>query len=88
MNPVGNLIQLFYSKLSYWCLTLRCFPHIVNLACKAVLAAITHLEYVKETADNYIPTGPGPSSFTDAISHDPIATLWSLIMAVHTLLHI
>ena len=37
------------------------------------------MEYAKDTASDYIPTGPGPSSFTDAVSRDPIATLRSLI---------
>ena len=42
------------------------------------------MEYAKETASDYIPIGPDPSSFTDAMSRDPIATLRSLIRAVRT----
>jgi hypothetical protein len=30
-----------------------CFPHIVNLACKAALAAITDLAFVDDTVENY-----------------------------------
>ena len=42
------------------------------------------MNHAKDTVSDYIPTGPGPSSFTDAVSRDPIATLWSLIRAVCT----
>ena len=51
----------------------RCFPHIVNLACKAVLSAITNMDFaVKETEDDEF----------EGTSSDPIATLRSLIRAV------
>ncbi|KAF8814041.1 hypothetical protein BYT27DRAFT_7083097, partial [Phlegmacium glaucopus] len=36
-----------------------CFPHIVNLACKAVLAAITNLQYVDDTVEDYEDYEPG-----------------------------
>jgi hypothetical protein len=55
----------------------RCFPHIVNLACKAVLAAITNLDYVAETAEDFY-----PSNFLEGLDRDPIATVRSLICAV------
>ena len=32
---------------------ISCFPHIVNLACKAALAAITDLEYIDDTVEGY-----------------------------------
>ncbi|KAF9033371.1 hypothetical protein BJ165DRAFT_1357265 [Panaeolus papilionaceus] len=35
----------------------RCFPHIVNLACKAVLSALTNLDYVQDRPSND-PTQP------------------------------
>jgi len=35
-----------------------CFPHIVNLACKAALAAITDLTYVNETIEGYLDYDP------------------------------
>ena|SRR5882762_2974018 len=63
--------------------SLRCFPHIVNLACKAVLTAITKLDFAKETAQNYVPTGPAAQTFADALRRDPIATSRSLIRGVH-----
>ncbi|KAG1741415.1 ribonuclease H-like domain-containing protein [Suillus paluster] len=43
-----------------------CFPHIVNLACKAVLKAITNIDFAKEDAEDYVP---------NAIKRDPIATI-------------
>jgi hypothetical protein len=57
--------------------TSRCFPHIVNLACKAVLAAITNLDYVAETAEDFVPL-----NFLGGLDRDPIATIRSLIHAV------
>jgi hypothetical protein len=57
----------------------RCFPHIVNLACQAVLSAITNLDYAKEDADDYIPS---TGDMMDNLERDPIATVRSLIRAV------
>ena len=34
----------------------RCFPHIVNLACKSTLTAVTSLDYAQEDAADYDPT--------------------------------
>lgn len=59
-----------------------CFPHMVNLACKAVLAAITSVEYGKETAQDYFPDGPAPRTLLKAVVRDPIAILRSLIRGV------
>jgi len=56
-----NLARIF-NKL----IDLRCFPHIVNLACKAVIAALARSEYGSTTGD---PT-------------DPISTLHALVQAV------
>ena len=63
----------------------RCFPHVVNLACKAVLSAITRIEYAAENAGDYVPIVIGPRSmtFAEAITRDPIATLRSLVRGVH-----
>lgn len=55
----------------------RCFPHIVNLACKAVLSAITNLDYAKE------PTTPEEqTSSLNEVAGDPIATIRALIRVV------
>lgn len=56
----------------------RCFPHIVNLACTAVLAAITALKYAEEDADDY---DPNDDNVLHLLDRDPIATLRSLIRA-------
>ncbi|KAJ8584034.1 hypothetical protein M405DRAFT_747679, partial [Rhizopogon salebrosus TDB-379] len=52
-----------------------CFPHIVNLACKAVLKAITNLDYATEDAQDFVPEGPQARTLLDAIKRDPIATI-------------
>ena len=53
-----------------------CFPHIVNLACKAVLASITNLQYIDDTAEDYEDYEPG------IYSRDVIAIVQSLVNAV------
>lgn len=58
----------------------------MNLACKAVLGAMTKLEYAAPAAPDYVPSGRTPMSFWDAVNRDPIATLRSLIRAVRSLL--
>ena len=52
-----------------------CFPHIVNLACRAVLTAITDLKYVDDTIEGYQDYEPG-------FSRDVIAIIRSLVNAV------
>ena len=62
----------------------RCFPHIVNLACHAVLEAVTKLKYTAENAEDYVPNNedPVPATFEEALKHDPLATTCSLIQGV------
>ncbi|KAG0702687.1 hypothetical protein DFH29DRAFT_804590, partial [Suillus ampliporus] len=63
----------------------RCFPHIVNLACKAVLGAITNLDFASQDAPDFIPSAPpGPESwsFMDVIDHDPIATVQTVVRVI------
>lgn len=55
----------------------RCFPHVVNLACQAVLAALTNLDYAREPQ-----TSEEQISFLEAVDKDPIATLRALIRVV------
>ncbi|TFK17887.1 hypothetical protein FA15DRAFT_604244, partial [Coprinopsis marcescibilis] len=57
----------------------RCFPHIVNLACKAVLAAITNLDLAREPSNEH-----EHRSFLDAVDRDPIATLHAFVRSVHS----
>lgn len=69
----------------------RCFPHIVNLACKAVLGAITNLNFASQDAPDFIPSAPpGPrteaQSFMDAIDRNPIATVRTVVRVVSPIL--
>ena len=60
----------------------RCFPHVVNLAIKAVLSAITDMKYAMVGAAEYVPNGPmlnRTTRFFVNVGHDPIATIWTLI---------
>ncbi|KAJ7358519.1 hypothetical protein DFH08DRAFT_686901, partial [Mycena albidolilacea] len=51
----------------------RCFPHIVNLACKAVLGAITDMDFAASGAADFVPDPAGEvPTFIDAIARDPI----------------
>ena len=59
---------------------LSCFPHIVNLACKAVLEAITNLEYVDETVEGYEDYEPGVFA-----GRDTIALVRSLVNALNAI---
>ena len=63
-------------------LTSRCFPHIVNLACHAVLGAITKLEFAAEDAEDFVPDSEEPVTLEEALQRDPIATTRSLIRGV------
>lgn len=75
----GQIIYInFLSIFNLFCFS--CFPHIVNLACKAVLTAITNLKYVDDTVENY--EDYEPSIFNP----DCIATIRSLVNTVSILL--
>ena len=58
-------------------LSFSCFPHIVNLACKAVLAAITNLKYAEDLAEGYEDYEPALYDRKNCI-----ATIRSLVNAV------
>ena len=48
-----------------------------------MLSTITHIEYAAENAGDYVPvTGPRSTKFAEVITHDPIATLQSLVRGV------
>ena len=83
-NHVRYRLSLAFSPFITEKLAPRCFPHIVNLACKAVLISITKMEYMLEQATDYVPEGMLADSVMNAIDCDPIATLWSLICMVCT----
>jgi hypothetical protein len=52
-----------------------CFPHVVNLACKAILSAISKLDYGSVDFDDT----PDNGTFMDTITQDPIAAIRVLI---------
>jgi len=56
---------------------IRCFPHIVNLACKAVLGVLTELKYIDETQEGY------EEYNINAVSRDCIALVRSMVSAVN-----
>jgi len=56
---------------------LRCFPHIVNLACKAALSAMTKLAYAASQAEDHV-----PPDYAAGLDRDPIATIRSFVCAV------
>lgn len=59
-----------------------CFPHVINLACKAVLRAITDLDLAHENAVDYVPVGVNAQSFLDALKRDVIAIVRTLVRKV------
>jgi hypothetical protein len=56
----------------------RCFPHIVNLACQAVLGVLTSVRFIDESAEDY------EEYDADVYIHDKdlIASICSLISTV------
>lgn len=79
-DAYGGLIFLFlfyYYDHLYDLSMDSCFPHIVNLACKAVLGVMTSMNYVQPGSLDYV-----PPDILNGILRDPIATLRSLIRLV------
>ncbi|KAK0442063.1 ribonuclease H-like domain-containing protein, partial [Armillaria borealis] len=60
----------------------RCFAHIVNLACKAVLTAITDLEFAALDAADFEPTVEEANTFGAALQRDPIALVRTLVRVI------
>ena len=59
----------------------------MHLSCKAVLSAITTIEFAADKAPDYVPTEDVPvpgASFAALISRDPIATIRTLIRVVNS----
>ena len=50
-----------------------------------MLSAITRIEYAAENAGDYVPIviGPRSTTFAEAITRDPVTTLWSVVRGVH-----
>ena len=71
-------IMTLNSKMSNKIITsCTCFPHVVNLACQAVLAALTSLNYAREAQ-----TSEEQISFLEALDKDLIVMLCTLIHVV------
>ncbi|KAK0184240.1 ribonuclease H-like domain-containing protein [Armillaria mellea] len=58
-----------------------CFAHIVNLACKAVLTAITNIDYAHDDANFVLQPGQ-PINFMATYRCDPIATAHSIVWLI------
>lgn len=54
----------------------------MHLACKAILAAITDLDFASIDANHFEPRGDEATSFMDALDRDPIATIRSIVRQV------
>ena len=76
-TELGTTVILNYRFEQEFIYESRCFPHVVNLACQAVLGALTNLDYAREPQTNEEQT-----SFLEAVEKDPIATLRALIRTV------
>ncbi|KAF7333764.1 HAT family dimerization domain-containing protein [Mycena venus] len=61
---------------------IRCFPHIVNLACKAVLSAIINTEFAAPEASDFVPLADEATTSVDAIKRDPVATIRSTVRVI------
>ncbi|KAJ8457523.1 hypothetical protein ONZ45_g18279 [Pleurotus djamor] len=59
---------------------IRCFPHIVNLACKAVLQGITNMKYAEDYTPGYDPTQRDAEVFV-GLTCDPVANVRAFIRA-------
>jgi hypothetical protein len=55
-----------------------CFPHVVNLACKAILSAISKLDYGSVDFDD---NNTDDDTFMDSLKQDPVAAIRVLIKA-------
>jgi len=58
------------------------FPHIINLACKAVLGKITTILYATANTNEYAPPLPLYNSFAYGLQWDVIAIVYSFTKAV------
>ena len=60
-----------------------CFPHIINLACQAIVKSITKIQYMSDEGDSeFLPTVSTARNFREAVTHDPVAHIHALIRVV------
>ena len=71
MRPISD-----YSFSDNFC---RCFPHVVNLACKAVIEALNRVNYANDILNA---TNTNTVNNSEPLFSDPISKIRSLIRAV------
>ena len=66
---LSGVFGAFFSleKIRFLIAKNRCFSHIVNLACKAVLQAMTKLDFAAKTAADYILTAASSETFIETL---------------------
>ena len=67
----------FFAEFALTFSHVRCFPHVVNLTCQAVLTAITNMDFASDSAPDFDPQ--------TEVQHDPIAMIWTAIRMVSQL---
>lgn len=66
--------RLFFAEFSLTFSHVSCFPHVVNLACQAVLAAITNMDFASDSAPDFDPQ--------TEVRRDPIAMIRTVVRVV------
>jgi hypothetical protein len=80
-NTLACMILIVYVRHS-------CFPHIINLACQAIVKSITKIQYMSDKGSSeFVPTESTARTFHEAVTHDPVAHIRALIRVVclHTM---
>ena len=74
--PITCMILIVYVYHS-------CFPHIINLACQAIVKSITKIQYISDKGSlEFVPTVSTARTFHEALTHDPVAHIRALIRVV------
>ncbi|KAJ6614682.1 hypothetical protein B0H10DRAFT_1802927, partial [Mycena sp. CBHHK59/15] len=60
----------------------RCFPHIVNLACKAMLREISDMDFAAKGPADFVPPQVQAATFMDVIEQDPVATVRTVVRVI------
>ncbi|KAJ6608504.1 ribonuclease H-like domain-containing protein, partial [Mycena sp. CBHHK59/15] len=62
---------------------IRCFPHIVNLTCQAVLGVITDMDFAAPEAADFVPRpADAAPTFMDTVRRDPVATVRTTVRVI------
>lgn len=60
-----------------------CFPHIINLACQAIVKSITKIQYMSDKGSSeFVPMESTARTFHEAVTHDPVAHIRALVRVV------